>query len=238
MLNLLCYKKDAHECNLENWLENWKDGEYETERHIEFLEKGENPPQETRGWNEDKGITFAQRSKEEAQDYRYFPDPDIPPMVWERSFMEGLKKQLPELPEAKKDRFIKSFGLSLYDAEQLLDSWQRAFYFEECIKLAKQSVTPKVIANWIINKQVDTRTVKPEDLIAEIQKSIAVEEVSDEVITEIVKEVLAANPKAVSDFKAGREQAKMFLFGNILKALQGKGDKKKVMEILANKLSS
>lgn len=210
--------------------------EYETTRHIEYLEKGEKPPQETRGWNEDKGVSFPQRTKEAAADYRYFPDPDIPPMRWERSFIEGLRAELPELPDAKQKRFVDTFALSDYDAQQLTETAQKAAYFESCVSAANDKVTPKQIANWIINKKTE-ETLKPEDLIATIAKATTVEEVADDVIKQAVAAVLSANPKAVADFKSGKETVKMFLFGNVLKELKGKGDKKKVMEILQKYLT-
>jgi aspartyl-tRNA(Asn)/glutamyl-tRNA(Gln) amidotransferase subunit B len=210
--------------------------EYETTRHIEYLEKGQTPPQETRGWNEDKGVSFPQRTKEAAADYRYFPDPDIPPMRWERSFVEGLRSELPELPDAKQKRFVSAFALSDYDAQQLTETVEKAAYFESCVRVANNNVTPKQIANWIINKKAE-ETLKPEDLIAAIAKATTVEDVADDVIEQAVAAVLSANPKAVADFKAGKETVKMFLFGNVLKELKGKGDKKKVMDILQKSLS-
>lgn len=217
--------------------------EYETERHITFLEKGERPPQETRGWNEDKNVTFAQRSKEESADYRYFPDPDLPPMRWSQTFIDDLKKQLPELPDEKKKRYMATFGLTDYDALQLIDTIERAEYFEDCIAYCVSSseyvsVTPKIVANWIINKKLDSKTLRPEDLIRDVVKATRVEEVSDDVMKSAVSGVLQANAKAVSDFKAGKEASKMFLFGMVLKELKGKGDKKKVMEMLEKDLKS
>ena len=215
--------------------------EYETDRHIGYLEKGEKPPLETRGWNEAKGATFTQRRKEDAADYRYFPDPDIPPIVWEKVYIESLRKQLPELPDAKKERFVKAFGLSEYDASQITDSVERASYFESAIRAAKEGpfatpdITPKAIANWIINKKAD-ETMEPAQLIQTIKTSTSVEEVSDAVVLKAIASVTTANPKAVSDFKAGKEQSKMFLFGNVLKLLKGKGDKKRIMELLQEKL--
>ncbi len=205
--------------------------EFETARHIPFLENGQKPPQETRGWNEDKGITFAQRSKENAEDYRYFPDPDIPPIQWELSQISNLKSQLPELPDAKKTRFVKEFGLTEYDAAQLTDEVSVSSYFEACVKEAGKSVPAKTIANWIINKKTDG-TVEPKKLIEQIVKATTVEDVPEKDIEATVTNVLSANPKAVSDFKAGKEQVKMFLFGMVLKELKGKGNKGKVMSVL------
>lgn len=209
--------------------------EFETTRHIPILEKGETPPQETRGWNEDKGITFLQRSKENADDYRYFPDPDIPPIVWTRDYINSVAKLLPELPDEKKERFMKEFGLPEYDVDQLLDDTDRAAYFEACVKFAKTPVTAKSIANWIINKKADMAH-SPEKFLAAIAAASAVDDVPNDDIESAISTVLAAQPKAVADYKAGKEQVKMFLFGMVLKALKGKGDKGKVMELLITKL--
>jgi aspartyl-tRNA(Asn)/glutamyl-tRNA(Gln) amidotransferase subunit B len=211
--------------------------EFETARHIPFLENGQKPSQETRGWNEDKGITFAQRSKENAEDYRYFPDPDIPPIELEQSYIEELRKQLPELPEEKKARFVKEFGLTEYDAAQLTDEVTVSAYFEECVKEAGKSVPPKTIANWIINKKTDG-TLEPKKLIEQIVKATTVEDVPENDIEAAVTNVLSVNPKAVTDFKSGKEQVKMFLFGMVLKELKGKGDKGKVMEVLQKSLNT
>ncbi len=211
--------------------------EFETSRHIPFLENGEKPPQETRGWNEDKAITFAQRSKEEAADYRYFPDPDIPPIVWEQSYIDSLAAQLPELPDAKKKRFVKDFVLTDYDAGQLTDEVAVASYFENCVKEAGKTVPAKTIANWIINKKTDG-SLPPKKLVEQIVKVTTVEDVPEKDIESAVHTVLTANPKAVTDFKSGKEQVKMFLFGMVLKELKGKGDKGKVMEVLQKQLVS
>lgn len=210
--------------------------EFETKRHIPFLENGKRPPQETRGWNEDKGITFSQRSKENAEDYRYFPDPDIPPIQWENSQITNLKSQLPELPDAKKARFIKDFGLTEYDASQLTDDVAVAAYFELCVREAGKTVPAKTIANWIINKKTDG-TLPPKKLVEQIVKATTVEDVPEKDIEAAVHTVLSANPKAVTDFKEGKEQVKMFLFGMVLKELKGKGDKVKVMAVLQKGLT-
>src|SRR6185437_16723792 len=92
---------------------------YEIDRQKEILEKGETPAQETRGWNEDKGKTFSQRSKEEAHDYRYFPEPDIPPIHLPEGVVGRLRDQVPELPDKKIPRFETEYALPSYDAEFL-----------------------------------------------------------------------------------------------------------------------
>jgi aspartyl-tRNA(Asn)/glutamyl-tRNA(Gln) amidotransferase subunit B len=215
--------------------------DYELDRHVPYLEKGERPPQETRGWDEDKGITYPQRTKEQASDYRYFPDPDIPPMRFAQDQILKLKDQIGELPDAKKERFIESFGLSGYDASLLVETTQRANYFESCMRLLREApltkgdVSPKTVANWIINKKADT-AMEPSQLIAAIGKATAVEDVPHAVLEKAITDVLKANPKAVADFKSGKEQVKMFLFGNVLRELKGKGDKKKIMDALLREL--
>src|SRR5579885_1233745 len=92
---------------------------YEFERQKEALAKGETIAQETRGWDEDKGVTVSQRSKEYAHDYRYFPEPDVPPLFLAPEWIESVRKRLPELPAAKKARYVSEYGLSAYDAALL-----------------------------------------------------------------------------------------------------------------------
>jgi len=226
------YKVEVKNINSFNFVK--KAIDFEVERHIKLLSNGEIPAQETRGWNEEKGATVSQRSKEEAHDYRYFPEPDIPPMQFTKEQIEAVRAQLPELPDVKTARFVKEFGLSDYDAIQITDSVERATFFENCLNLAKPPVTAKMIANWIINKKGDE--MPADKLIAQISAANTVEDVSDEVLAGAISEVVSANPKAVADYKSGKQQVLMFLFGNVLKTLKGKGDKKKVMEMLQKKL--
>lgn len=201
--------------------------EYEVKRQSELLKAGKTPAQENRGWNEGKGETVPQRSKEEAADYRYFPDPDIPPMRFTQAHIAKLKAQIPELPDAKKARFIKKHGLNDYDASILTETRALADYFEECTKDA--SVPAKTIANWIINKKVN---MKPANLVALIKQSTTVEVVSRAVIAK----VLTDNPKAVEDYKKGKEQALMFLVGKVKQITKGKVDAKKTKELLISLL--
>ncbi len=121
--------------------------EYEIERQIEAVEAGERIVQETRLWNVDQGITESMRSKEEAHDYRYFPDPDLVPyVVWE-DMLERVKGELPELPDAKRDRFISQYGLSSYDASLLISTRETADFFEEAAGACGNS---KAVSNWIL----------------------------------------------------------------------------------------
>lgn len=121
---------------------------YEIQRQIELLERGEQVIQETRGWDESQGMTVSQRSKEEAHDYRYFPEPDLPPLVIEDEWIERIRASLPELPAAKFRRFREQYGLSDYDAGVLITERSIADYFEETLRAAAD-LAPKIVANWI-----------------------------------------------------------------------------------------
>ncbi|HEX8965152.1 MAG TPA: Asp-tRNA(Asn)/Glu-tRNA(Gln) amidotransferase subunit GatB, partial [Patescibacteria group bacterium] len=127
------YKVEVKNINSFSFVE--KAIEYEIKRQTEILEKGEIPAQETRGFVEAGSKTVSQRSKEEAADYRYFPEPDIPPIEWTKEQMDALRATLPELPDAKKARFVKEYGLNEYSAELLTRERWIADYYDECIKV-------------------------------------------------------------------------------------------------------
>jgi len=123
--------------------------EFEIDRQIAAIEAGETIVQETRLWNEHEAKTYSMRSKEEAHDYRYFPEPDLPPLVIEAELIERLRAELPELPEARRRRFVDEYGLSFDDAAQLADSRGMADYFETA---ARACGNAKAAANWILNE--------------------------------------------------------------------------------------
>jgi aspartyl-tRNA(Asn)/glutamyl-tRNA(Gln) amidotransferase subunit B len=123
--------------------------EYESQRQKKVLEEGGELPQETRGWIEEAGITVLQRTKEYADDYRYFPEPDLPPLVLDRAWIEEIRARLPELPEARRDRFIIQYGLPLYDANILTSSRAMADYFENCVTLMEPGKA-KMVSNWLL----------------------------------------------------------------------------------------
>jgi aspartyl-tRNA(Asn)/glutamyl-tRNA(Gln) amidotransferase subunit B len=122
--------------------------EYEARRQRNVLEEGGKLVQETRGWIDETGITVTQRTKEYADDYRYFPEPDLPPMVVGRDWINEIRARLPELPEARRDRFMTQYSLSLYDANVLTSSKAMADYFENCVKLMDSSKA-KAVSNWL-----------------------------------------------------------------------------------------
>jgi aspartyl-tRNA(Asn)/glutamyl-tRNA(Gln) amidotransferase subunit B len=123
--------------------------EYEAKRQKKVLEEGGELVQETRGWIDEEGITVTQRTKEYADDYRYFPEPDLPPLVFDRTWVEEIRTRLPELPEARRDRFMTQYGLSLYDANIITSSRAMADYFENCVKLMDPGKA-KMVSNWLL----------------------------------------------------------------------------------------
>jgi len=125
--------------------------EYEAQRQRKAVAEGRKLVQETRGWVEPEAKTVSQRSKEYAHDYRYFPEPDLPPVIIGRDWVEAVRKKLPELPEARRDRFMSQYGLPLYDANLLTGSKAMADYFEEGVKVGKE-VSPKEVSNWLLGE--------------------------------------------------------------------------------------
>lgn len=122
---------------------------YEIERQSKVLEEGKKVVQETRLWNDNTGQTEQMRTKEEAHDYRYFPDPDLLPLIVENSWIEEIKKNLPELAEQKGARFVKDYGITEYDAAVITEDKALSDYFETCVETYKE---PKKIANWIMTE--------------------------------------------------------------------------------------
>jgi len=147
--------------------------DFEIQRQMAKLEGGELVAQETVGWDDLKGITFTQRSKEEAHDYRYFPDPDLPPLVIEKTRVEEIRQVLPELPRARALRFVSQYQLNRTDTDMLAEEKPVADYFEKIVK-ADPSIPPKLTANWITGElfawmktsgdAIDKVKVKPTEL--------------------------------------------------------------------------
>lgn len=146
--------------------------EYEIKRQIRIIEEGGRIIQETRLWDSDSGKTVSMRTKEEAHDYRYFPEPDLVPIVVEEKWIEEIRRTLPELPDAKRARFISEYGLPEYDADFLASEKAMADWFEEAVRLGGQ---PKTVANWIQgdlmrllnedNKSIEEYPLNPEQLV-------------------------------------------------------------------------
>ncbi len=147
---------------------------YEAGRQEELLRSGIPTQQETRGWDEAKGVTVLQRSKEYAHDYRYFPEPDLPPLKISPELVEEIRAKLPELPDARQERFMAEYGLPSYDANLLTGSRELADFFEECVKLSSRD-RAKAISNWMLgdllhllnasNRDISDSPVSPKNLV-------------------------------------------------------------------------
>lgn len=136
--------------NLNSFRAVLRSAEYEIARQTKILDSGGVVEQETMGWDDARNVTVTQRSKEEAHDYRYFPEPDLPPLVLKPQWIEGIRGKLPELPDAKRQRFMSAFGLSSYDAALLVAEKDVAAYFEQCVDGKPQRA--KAVANWILGE--------------------------------------------------------------------------------------
>src|SRR5690606_6977055 len=146
---------------------------FELERQAAILAAGGEVVQETRGWQEDRRETFSQRSKEEAEDYRYFPEPDLPPLQLDEAWIAALRADLPELPGTRRARYQAQFGLSAYDAAQLSEERNVAEWFDAAVAAGGE---PKTVANWVINtlfallnetrQTLDDAALSPEGLVA------------------------------------------------------------------------
>lgn len=122
--------------------------EFETDRQIKELENGGKIYQETRRWDDDKGIGYAMRTKEDAHDYRYFPEPDLAPIVLSDEYINGIKESLPDMPNVRKHRYIEEFGLPEYDAEQITNSKHMAEFFDKAVKTCGNA---KLVSNWLMS---------------------------------------------------------------------------------------
>jgi len=248
--------------------------EYEIERQITAMENGEKIVQETRLWDEKAGITRSMRSKEEAFEYRYFPDPDLVPLLIDDEWIENVKKDVPELPKERLERFMRDYSLKFDDANILTQEKQLADFFEEALN---SSNNHKAVANWILsellgylnkdNKSVADTLIKPKDIgelvglidsntiSGKIAKTVfrdmyetgkSPKKIIDEkglvqitdtkFIEELADKIIAANPKAVSQYKAGKKNTIGFFVGQIMKETKGKANPKIVNEILSKKL--
>ena len=244
---------------------------YESARHIDAIEHGtEVLVQETRRWDDIKGMSFAMRNKETAGDYRYFPDPNVMPVVIDDAWYEKIEKSLPEFPEVKRARYISELGLGEYDADFLTESRAFCDAFEEAYAecgLAKEA------ANWLITncmnllnrKQMTADMLKINGralgvlikLVADgtvshangkkilevmfdedIDPKAYAEEngyiVSNDTgkIEDVVRAIIAANPKSVADYKNGKEKALMAIFGQCMRELKGNCDPAVLRELI------
>lgn len=248
---------------------------YEIERQEEVLEDGGHVVQETRTFDPARGITLSMRSKENAHDYRYMPEPDLPPIVTSEETIEKYRSELPELPDARRARLEKEYGLSDYDAGIITSSRAMAEYFDAVVATGAD---PKLAANWImgdlaknlnedgiditkspvsaerlgkmiglimkdtisgkIAKKVFKEMWTNEDEPEKIVKDKGLVQITDTgAIEAAVDAAIAANPKAVEEYKGGKKKAIGALVGQVMKATRGKANPQMVNKMLAEKLA-
>jgi len=221
--NLPKYKVEVKNLNSFRFLKNAI--EYEVKRQTKLLEKSQTPDQETRGWDQSKNKTYTQRSKEEAADYRYFPEPDIPPMQFTHQEIEKIKTTIPELPLQKLERFISQYNLSKDSVRILTKNTNSAEYFEKAAKIAlSKNIKPQTIANAIVNKKFNIKKLTPKLLINAIHSKSASQVSDTKQLTTWVKQVIKQNPKAIKDIKASKPQAIGFLIGQVQGLARGQAD--------------
>ena len=231
------YKVELKNINSFRFLE--KGIEYEIERQKEILDRGETPIQETRGYNAEKNITYTQRTKEEAADYRYFPDPDLPPIRIGDQWLIEIKKDLPENFDKRLNYWQKEYGVKREFIEQLFETGKEADWFEQIFKQMKTaSLDSAKLINLLLHKKIKTVFLeeRPEEIINKYKKATVVEDVSDEELKKIIKKVLDKNPQAVSDYRSGKMQVVNFLFGQITKEAKKRLDFKKVSDLIKTQI--
>jgi aspartyl-tRNA(Asn)/glutamyl-tRNA(Gln) amidotransferase subunit B len=249
--------------------------EYEIGRQIEVLESGGKITQETRLYNANEGKTYSMRSKEQAHDYRYFPEPDLLPLVVDETWKSEIARALPELPEARRARMVKEYGITEYDAQVLTFSKSLADQFEEAAKAAKN---PKRVANLVQGELmgrlkakgieieqspismrgvatsadlVEAGTISGKmlkelyDLAFERGKDFSViyeeegrpqQSTDTSALEKMIDEVLAANPKQLEQYRAGKKTMLGFFVGQVMKASKGQASPQIVNELLGKKL--
>ena len=246
---------------------------FEIERQAVAIDAGETIHMETRGWDESRQSTYHMRPKEEENDYRYFPEPDLPPLLTSPEWLAEIKARLPELPATRRTRYQTEFGLSAYDAGVLVNDAAATAMFEGVLAVGPR-LAPKQVANWVTGEYLRLakaagdgyRVFAPElavllkliedgiisgtnakEVFAEhfatgmgvtaIVKARGLEQISDAgALGAAIDEVLAANPGAVADYRAGKAAAVGFLVGQVMKATRGQANAGMVQTALRERL--
>lgn len=230
---------------------------YELKRHQEIREKGKLPKQETRGWNETKNQTFSQRSKESAEDYRYFPDPDLPPLRFDADYIEAIKRTLPKLPDQIQAEWV-DFGIKPSEAAVLTAEPMLVSVINELIAACQQANKPftKIITQ-LVNKKISLDSTsmdslalasvverqlilakRVESIIKQSEELATTDSMKDEELSGIIDAVFIDNPKAVADYKAGKVQVIGFLLGMCSKKAGKKLDVSRAKITIERKLTS
>ena len=221
------YKVEVKNLNSFRFVEQAID--YELSRQEKLLKAGKTPRQETRGYDPKTRSTFVQRYKETAEDYRYFPEPDIPPMVFSDKDIAAIRAKLPRLPEAKAKDLVDRFNLPPKLASLLVAKASRLTYFKNSVKTAQTlKVSPEKLANLIINHKISLDKPAAEQLKTLTQKQT--------VDLGIIDQVIKDNPDVVAKIKAGKSSAVAFLVGQVMRLTRGQADAVAARKLLLKRL--
>jgi len=209
--------------------------EFELKRQKQILEKGETPRQETRGWSEGNNETISQRFKETASDYRYFPEPDIPPMEFTDTFIAEIRKNIPKLPAEKKARLIEIYKVRDSYAEIIVSQEGLVELAEKVFDIGKtKGLETDALAGILVNQKVKSNT-SPEEVLKLVKAKG--ERVGDtEEIAKWTDEAINEMPSAVADYKKGKVNAIMAVVGRVMQLSRGKADPQIVKKLLEEKL--
>ncbi|MDA8203262.1 MAG: Asp-tRNA(Asn)/Glu-tRNA(Gln) amidotransferase subunit GatB [Chloroflexi bacterium] len=252
---------------------------HEIERQAAVLEAGGTLVQETRGWDDVRNETYTMRSKEDSDDYRYFPEPDLPPLRTDPAWLDAIRASMPELPAKRRTRYVSILGLTPYDAGVIVADPAASALFEDALASAAglpadRRPVPKALANWVTGeylrlakqrddgghasgaeltrlvsmvgegrisgtnaKEVFGRHVGSGEPVEAIVSSMGLTQISDSVaLSAAIDGVLAANPAAVADCRAGKDQAVRFLVGQVMKATRGQANATMVQRLVRERL--
>ena len=228
-LELPNYKVELKNINSFRFLE--RGIEYEVERQAEILDKGQTPIQETRGYSAEKNATFTQRIKEEAADYRYFPEPDLPPININESWLKEIKSSLPESLEDLFVRWSKEYKVNQETVELLFETSEESGRLDEMFKQCfKEKLSVEKLVNAMVHKKIKT--------IEEFKKLTVIDDISDDDLKIIIDKILKINPKAVSDYKSGKTNVINFLVGMVMKEAKKKIEFGRLQKLIVDKIKS
>ncbi len=212
---------------------------YEIERQTELLDQDKQPTQETRGWDTDRQVTFSQRTKEEAADYRYFPDPDIPPLEFTEKQIGQWREALPVLPGEVLKNWEEKWSIEPRFGQHLIKNASQTEFLEKLFSEAElDELSPNDFAKEMVNKNLSfTLEGQTDEVINRFKAIYATEEITEDKLTSLVTQVLVANPEAVEKYKAGKIQVIGFLMGQVAQQLEEKVDMKLVKAELERQLS-
>ena len=252
--------------------------DHEIERQAQLLDSGSVVHQETRGWDDARGVTYLMRTKEDSHDYRYFPEPDLPPLRPEPAWLEAIRGSLPELPATRRARYREAMGLSPYDAAVLTAEPEATALFEGALA-ADPGLPPKSVANWVTGesmrllkadtgaatgaariepaqlarliglveagelsgtnaKQVLEAHVRDGTAVDALVERMGLRQINDQAaLAVLVEDVLARNPAAVADVRAGKGQVLGFLVGQVMAASRGQANAATVRALLETRLA-